>query len=329
VAAEPDADRYPSAATLQALSKLLRKRMSKKDRAREAWSLLLQAGLNSDFAVVADFVVENDLALPVADSAVVPQGTRVPTWVNPVDGSEMVWIPAGPFFVGEEPMAAHAGGFSLARYPVTNERFALFLKETGYRPPEWHPEPETFLAHWKDGQVPKGREEHPVVFVSLVDALSYCRWAGLTLPTEWLWEKAARGPDGRRFPGGDSFPWGNPKFWKPQFRPPANVCSDDTVAVGSYPRARTAYGCEDMTGNVSQWCLILDESAYGRLPPPEAEVPDAAPVKGTCAAVRGGCILRVTQKALSTWHRRRLSVTRRNRWVGFRPACVLGLRPAT
>ena len=34
----------------------------------------------------------------------------------------------------------------------------------------------------------------------------------------------------------------------------ANVRSEGTCAVGSYPRTRTAYGCEDMVGNVSEWC---------------------------------------------------------------------------
>ena len=86
-----------------------------------------------------------------------------------------------------------------------------------------------------------------MVWVSYIDALPYCRWAGLTLPTEWLWEKAARGRDGRPYPWGNALAVGGAS---------ANVRCDGHSPVGSYPRTRTAYGCEDMIGNVSEWCQM-------------------------------------------------------------------------
>src|SRR5262249_38254302 len=123
------------------------------------------------------------------------------------DGVEMIWIPPGPFFVGPDRRPAASEGFSLARHPVTNAQFQPFLNETDYEPPFDDPQPESFLHHWMEYGLPKGLEDHPVVWVSFADALAYCRWAGCTLLTEWLWEKAARGPDGRPYPWGDHNPF--------------------------------------------------------------------------------------------------------------------------
>src|SRR5262249_28553856 len=148
----------------------------------------------------------------------------------------------------ERKQKGESKGFSLARHPVTNSQFAKFLKETGYTPPSDHLDPETFLSHW-NGTLPKKLEDHPAVWVSYLDALAYCDWAGLTLPTEGLGEKAARGPDGPPFPWGDRSPI---RPYGDRSPPLVNVRSKSTCPVGNFARTRSAYGCEDMIGNVSE-----------------------------------------------------------------------------
>ena len=150
------------------------------------------------------------------------------TWTNEKDGSVMRLIPAGEFIMGstneqteaakrmdkagpqfpllhETPQfSAEIDSFYLSVFAVTNERFARFLSET-------KPSPEQ-LQHWVSWldrialepndsyRAVPDFEKHPVVNVTWFGAEAYCRWAGLRLPTEVEWEKAARGEDGRIFP---------------------------------------------------------------------------------------------------------------------------------
>ena len=176
----------------------------------------------------------------------------------------MVPIPPGPFLAGKERRPAACAAFSLARYPVTNAQFKQFLDETDYGPDDGAaPGGDSFLAHWRAGRVPNGQDRHPVVWVSFVDAVHYCRWAQLMLPTEWSWEKAARGPDGR------DRPWGNAKTAGRQekfslYQKLTNLGSKAACAVGQFPRTRTPFGCEDMIGNVSEWCQPTPLAPSGR-----------------------------------------------------------------
>ena len=59
-------------------------------------------------------------------------------------------------------------GIQIARTPVTNAEYAEFAKATGHSVPRY----------WKNGTFPKGKEKHPVVWVSYDDALAYCDWLG-------------------------------------------------------------------------------------------------------------------------------------------------------
>jgi serine/threonine-protein kinase len=310
-------DEAPAAATGPGAGDLiveLDKVRREKDAARRseaAWRVVTRAYGLKDWQAVVDYAVENGLAEPLTAAAPL-------TWVNPIDGSEMVYIPPGPFYIGPKNQPAVSGGFSLGRHPVTNNQFLSFLEETNYIAETGYSGP-----HERPGLGPiAAHNSYPVTFVAFVDALAYCRWAGLALPTEWLWEKAARGPDGRPYPWGEESPIvsRNEKL--------ANVDSQGPCPVGSYPRTRTAYGCEDMVGNVSEWCQMTGESEFGHIPHAWPDVTPRKPNEPVYAAVRGSCFLRGNHLRMRAWHRRKLSVDRRNQWVGFRPACFLPCAPA-
>src|SRR5262249_19568288 len=122
-------EQTPSAGLFAELQGLLGEADARKRGAR-AWEGVVRASANRDFAVVLDFALEHGLVRsPGAGREALPDGQRVhnSTWVNPADGSEMVWVPPGPFIVGEDNERAHSEGFSLARHPVTNAQFQRFL----------------------------------------------------------------------------------------------------------------------------------------------------------------------------------------------------------
>jgi serine/threonine-protein kinase len=272
------------------------------------WALLARAPDRDAFEVALDLALERGL-VPMDFGALIrgrwESHDAAPPWVNPTDESEMIWIAPGRFYVGEERRRAESPGFFLARHPVTNAQYRRFLDATGYPPPADNP------------AVPgEGKSDHPVIWVSFLDALHYCRWAGLALPTEWLWEKAARGPDGRTFPWGEAPPY---RTYRHGVRL-AQVRSEGTCPVGSFPRTRSPYGCEDLIGNVSEWCWAQDPADAGRLTPEVLASDLAAVPASTLMAVRGSAYLRRYASRMGAWHRRQLGASRRNRWVGFRPA---------
>ena len=176
----------------------------------------------------------------------------------------MVWIPGGSFRMGSndhypEEAPVHrvtVDGFWMDKYPVTNTRFARFVRETGYvtvaeRPPdpELYPgaPPENLVpsslvfrktkgrvdlkyinqwwawtpgACWRHPEGPRShinkRKHHPVVHIGYEDALAYAEWAGKTLPIEAEWEFAARGGL-----DGAAFTWGDEHI--PEAKPMANT----------------------------------------------------------------------------------------------------------
>lgn len=163
-------------------------------------------------------------------------------------GIELIDIPEGTFYYGDPSVGGaqpekECRRYRIARYAVTNEQWQRFEQETGYTGRE------------DFGEKFNGARQ-PVVGVNLEDALAFCSWAGLRLPTEVEWERAARGTDARKFPWGMTYPdddhanFGRSMFAEDQPR---------TVDVGSYPAGASPAGCYEMAGNVDEWCLNPDQ----------------------------------------------------------------------
>jgi formylglycine-generating enzyme len=209
---------------------------------------------------------------------------------NPIDGAELVAVPAGEFIMGsddgpddERPRRrVYLNGFRIYLTEVTVAQYRAFCAACGRSmpdPPSWG---------WKD--------DHPIVNVSADDAQAYAQWAGVALPTEAQWEKAARGPDGR------NYPWGNE--WNPDKCHCSRAKLNDaqgTAPVTAHPEGASPCGALDMVGNV--WELCADwyrKDCYRTAPSRNPTGPSSGAVRvvrGGSWAFIGGAAFRATRRA--------------------------------
>jgi iron(II)-dependent oxidoreductase len=204
-------------------------------------------------------------------------GASLPNGRPGVAGTS-VPVAAGPFVVGvdaaTEPHSldnerpAHVvdvPAFRIGRVPVTNAEWQAFVEDGGYRrrelwsvrgwkylqqggleaPRFWNPGgTRTRFGHVED--IPA---DEPVQHVTYFEAEAYAEWAGARLPTEVEWEKAcAWDPQAQKR---RRFPWGSAE-------PTAEVANLGGAArrpapVGAYPGGASAYGAEQMLGDVWEW----------------------------------------------------------------------------
>jgi formylglycine-generating enzyme required for sulfatase activity len=249
---------------------------------------------------------------------------------------ELVLIPAGEFLMGDpngapDERAAPARvpkPFYMARCEVTNAQFAALVDpahSSGFV--GW------MSIDWRGEGYPLFRPAQPVVRVSWLEAIEFCKALSartgkrVTLPSEAQWEWACRaGSHTPLWYGGpnDDFSafenlagremrslafGGKPKWFlrDDRFDDRAPI----TTAVGSY--RPNAWGLCDMAGNVSEWT----RSTYRPQPSDPDSVPDDLAPESE-KVVRGGSWCAIPRQAGSAW-RWRYPAWRKVHNVGFRP----------
>lgn len=214
-------------------------------------------------AVATDAPVTAPAATPAA-SPVREAGTgRVDT-----RGLRQVWVPGGAFTMGSAEGSATPPPWAVATYAsehpahevhltrgywidtteVTVAAFNAFKDAGGYQDQaNWSEKGWTWLQGMGALPLPnpcltQGPDE-PQVCVTWYEAEAYAHWRGGRLPTEAEWEFAARGPDSRVYPWGDSFD-----------AKKANLeGGTGPVVVGGYPAGASWVGALDMAGNAMEW----------------------------------------------------------------------------
>jgi formylglycine-generating enzyme required for sulfatase activity len=197
--------------------------------------------------------------------------------------------------------------FYIARCPVTHAQYAVFVQETGHKPPTAEVDSER-PYEWREGSYPPRRANQPVVLVTWYDALEYCRWLTeklreweetpeplahllrdegwvVTLPSEAQWEKTARGKDGRAFPWGDEFDAAKCNM--------GDTGIDTTSAVGMFPAGASPHGVLDLSGNVWEWTRSLwgedwDKPSFKYPYDPADGREDLEAPRGVVRVLRGG-----------------------------------------
>jgi len=191
------------------------------------------------------------------------------------------------------PQTIQLPDFYMGQFPVTNALFEIFVAKTGYRTEaekagyglvycgryRKEENPDTGLrrsifnsavecqtvsgAFWYQPLGPGSnlhqKRDHPVVQVSVKDAMAFAAWTGKRLPTEAEWEAAM---DTAQGPG---FPWG--EQWNPQAGNFERSGLGGTSAVDRYHSFANAHGICDGLGNVLEWTQDTLEQRSGQKAP--------------------------------------------------------------
>jgi sulfatase modifying factor 1 len=289
------------------------------------------------------------------------------------DDAEMVLVPAGDVQLGtapeqaaelakvyglkragllerEKPRRDQVGAFLLDRFEVTNARYQRFLQwlQHGGDHSLCHPDEPPRFSHvpfvdagwarpycWNGSTPPANKAQYPVVLVCCFDAYAYANWAGLRLPTELEWERAARGEDGRTFPWGNAWAtehansaesiagrplasWREWKRWTQQWsQGRAAERNEETLApIGKWSAGASPFGALDMAGNAWEW--VADDYEPGQ------PIRDAARSFGhlsttTQMVIRGGAWSNFNMD-LRCARRHAQTIFARESFVGFRCA---------
>ncbi len=223
--------------------------------------------------------------------------------------------------------------FYIGKFPITNALFEVFVEKTGYITGAEklgygtvyygrlfkEIDKATGLVKYRSNATvhsevvngacwyqPNGpgsslhhKRNHPVVQITLEDAVAFAAWTGKRLPTEDEWEAAARTVQGYLFP------WGNE--WKKDACNFEESAAADTTPVDAFKDSENDLGIRDILGNVLEWTSDSYQSIYRRQDATKYNV------------VKGGSW--VSEKGVSLFARFKMDPASPSNLVGFR--CVV------
>jgi formylglycine-generating enzyme required for sulfatase activity len=167
--------------------------------------------------------------------------------------------------------------FSIAKYPVTNQEYCEFLKQTKF---------DEIPTSWEFRRYPIERANHPVYTITANAAFKYCQWLSLEtgrqfrLPTEAEWEYAAAGPQGLEFPWGSEF--------ESSYANTAEAGIFQSTPIGIFAAGNSPFGVADMAGNVEEYVSDL----YKPYPNGKFINDHLAQIHGDYYVARGGSFAR-------------------------------------
>ena len=186
------------------------------------------------------------------------------TRINPIDGAELVYVPAGQFRMGmsleqiksfcsktgtdpsnmemmRPQRLIYLDAFWIYRMPVTIGQYRLFCAAN----PAFSVLSDAIL---RANMPPLNMDDsYPISYVRWTEAMAFCKWAKCQLPSEAQWERAARGSDDRLYP------WGND--WDAALANFRNKSREYPIPVDCLLEGESPCGAIQMAGNVSEWCF--------------------------------------------------------------------------
>lgn len=180
-----------------------------------------------------------------------------------------------------KPQEVQIPAFAIDAYEVTEARYAKCVAEAACPPLTSSSEPGRAIAN-----------------ITLHEAITFCKWAGGTLPTPEQLAFVAAGPQGRRYAWGDTGAVCRRAAWGLTKGP----CGEGATApeiTGSHPDGISPEGLHDLAGNVAEWATTTNPNL---------------------AEARGGSYADAAASALRSWNRRELNPNTRSPEIGFR--CV-------
>lgn len=155
--------------------------------------------------------------------------------------------------------------FQIAKYPLTNAQFGLFIDDQGYQIKDywtaagWRAkeyEKWNQPRYWDDSKW--NQSHYPVVGVSWYEAVAFCRWISrksghkIRLPTEQEWQRAAQGDQGFIYPWGNEWDVRRCNNNLTHFK--FNGATTPVTQFEGKDKGNSPFGVVDMSGNVREWC---------------------------------------------------------------------------